>query len=171
MAMTVETGTWQLDSARSTVGFRQKAMWGLVPVKGTFTSVKGGGEVAADGSASGSLTLDATSLDTKNPKRDKHLRSADFFDTDQHSEITFVLRSATHRDDSTVEVAGQLTVRGVSRPQTFTAHLTEVSADAVTLTAEFTVDRDQFGMGWNKMGMISGSTTVTASLQFVRATS
>ncbi|MFE7791462.1 YceI family protein [Streptomyces sp. NPDC057460] len=171
MSMAVETGTWQLDPARSTVGVRHRTMWGMVTVKGTFTGLTGGGEVGPDGSASGSITLDATSLDTKNAKRDTHLRSADFFDADRHPELTFAVSSATPGDDRTVQVAGQLTARGISRPQSFTAHLTEASADAVTLTAEFTVDREQFSMGWNQLGMIRGRTTVTASLRFVRATS
>lgn len=63
---------------------------------------------------------------------------------------------------------GQLTARGISRPQSFTAHLGDASADAVTLTAEFSVDRDHFGLGWNQMGMIRGLTTVTATLRFTR---
>ncbi|MBA2947790.1 YceI family protein [Streptomyces himalayensis] len=171
MSVAVETGIWQLDPARSTVGIRHKTMWGMVTVKGTFTGLTGGGEVGPDGSASGSITLNAASLDTKNAKRDTHLRSADFFDADRHPEITFAVRSATPGDDKTVQVAGQLTVRGISRPQSFTAHLSEASVGAVTLTVESAVDREQFGMGWNQMGMMRGHTTVTASLRFVRATS
>ena len=168
MSVAVETGTWQLDPARSTVGVQHKTMWGLVTVKGTFTGLSGEGEVGADGSATGSITLDAASLDTKNAKRDAHLRAADFFDADRHPELTFVVRSATPGSDGTVQVAGQLSVRGISRPQSFTARLAEVSADAVTLTAEFTVDREQFGMGWNQLGMMRGLTTVTATLRFTR---
>lgn len=171
MSVTVETGTWQLDPARSTVAVQQKTMWGLVTVKGTFTGLTGEGEVAADGSATGSITLDATSLDTNNAKRDTHLRSADFFDADRHPELTFVVRGATHGSDGAVQVSGQLSVRGVSRPQSFTAHLAEASADAVTLTTEFTVDREQFGIGGNQLGMMRGRTAVTASLRFARTTS
>jgi polyisoprenoid-binding protein YceI len=68
-----------------------------------------------------------------------------------------------------VEINGQLTVRGISRPQPVTGRVTGASADGVTLTAEFTVDRDQFDMGWNQMGMIRGLTTVTSTLVFTRA--
>ncbi|MEW2401458.1 YceI family protein [Streptomyces sp. NPDC046862] len=171
MSVAVETGTWQLDPARSTVGLQHKTMWGLVTVKGTFTGVTGEGEVGPDGSATGSITLTAASLDTKHTKRDTHLRSADFFDADRHPELTFVVRSATPGADGAVQIAGQLTVRGISRPQSFTARLAEASADAVTLTAEFTVDREHFGMGWNQMGMMRGRTSVTASLRFARAAS
>jgi polyisoprenoid-binding protein YceI len=168
MTVTVETGTWQLDRTASTVALRHKTMWGLVTVKGTFSGFAGHGEVRPDGSAVGTLTLEAASLDTKNAKRDIHLRSADFFDVDNHPDITLVVRSAELRADKTVHVVGQLTARGISRPLSFTANLAEADAEALTLNAEFTVDRDQFGMGWNQMGMIRGVTTVTTTLRFSR---
>ncbi|MFH9083740.1 YceI family protein [Streptomyces sp. NPDC017673] len=169
MTVAVETGLWQLDPTASTVGLRHKTLWGLVTVKGTFTGVGGTGEVRPDGSATGTVTLDAASLDTKSTKRDVHLRSADFFDTDRHPEITFAVRGADRLEGDTVRITGQLTVRGVSRPLSLTARLTGVSADALTLETEFGVDRGQFGMGWNQLGMIRGLTTVTAALRFTRA--
>ncbi|MEV5873264.1 YceI family protein [Streptomyces sp. NPDC052101] len=166
MTVAVQTGTWQLDPAASTVGLRHRTMWGLVTVKGTFTTVSGTGEVRPDGSAAGTVTLDAASLDTKSAKRDTHLRSADFFDAANHPEITFAVRAADRLDGDGVRVTGQLTVRGISRPVTLTARLTDASAEALTLDAEFTVDREQFGMGWNQLGMMRGLTTVTAGLRF-----
>ncbi|WP_328770198.1 YceI family protein [Streptomyces sp. NBC_00286] len=170
MSVAVETGLWQLDPARSTVAVRQKTMWGMVTVNGTFAGVTGDGEVRPDGSASGTVTIDAASLDTKHTKRDKHLRSADFFDVDRHPAITFAVRSCAPRTDDTAEVSGQLTVRGISRPVSFTARVTDSSADAVTLAAELTVDRAEFGMTWNQLGMMRGLTTVTTTLRFARAT-
>ncbi|NUQ99270.1 MAG: YceI family protein [Streptomyces sp.] len=171
MTVAVETGVWQLDAAASTVALRHKTMWGLVTVKGTFGAVGGQGEVQPDGSATGTLTLGAASLDTKNKKRDEHLRSADFFDTANHPEITFAVRSAKAGAGDTVEVSGQLTVRGISRPQTLTARLSGADAEALTLDTEFTVDRGEFGLGWNQLGMIRGLTTVAATLRFVRTAS
>ncbi|MGI5458705.1 YceI family protein [Streptomyces sp. CA-249302] len=168
MTVAVETGVWQLDAAASTVALRHKTMWGLVTVKGTFGVVSGHGEVSADGSATGTLSLDAASLDTKNAKRDEHLRGGDFFDAANHPEITFAVRSAALSGD-TVQVNGQLTVHGISRPQSLTASLTGADADALTLDTEFTVDRAEFGLGWNQMGMIRGLTTVAATLRFVRS--
>ncbi|MEU6665283.1 YceI family protein [Streptomyces sp. NPDC046727] len=169
MTVAVETGLWQLDPTASTVGLRHKTFWGLVTVKGTFAGLGGSGEVRPDGSAAGTVTLDAATLDTKSAKRDAHLRSADFFHADQHPEITFAVRGADRLDGDQVRVTGELTVRGVSRPQSLTARLTGVSADALTLEAEFDVDRDQYGMGWNQLGMMRGLTTVTATLRFTRA--
>ncbi|MFI7502423.1 YceI family protein [Streptomyces sp. NPDC049687] len=170
MTVAVETGLWQLDTVASTVALKHKTMWGLVTVKGAIAAVSGGGEVGPEGSATGTLTLDAASLDTKNAKRDEHLRGADFFDVANHPEITYAVRSAELGDGGTVQVSGQLTVRGISRPHSLTAKLTGASADAVTLDTEFTVDRGEFGLGWNQLGMIRGLTTVNATLRFTRAT-
>ncbi|MFI2432647.1 YceI family protein [Streptomyces sp. NPDC018693] len=171
MTVAVETGLWQLDPSASTVALRHKTFWGLVTVKGGFAAVGGKGEVSADGSATGTLTLDVASLDTGNAKRDTHLRSADFFDAENHPEITYALRAAELGDDGTVRLSGQLTVRGVSRPHSMTARLREATADTCVLDAEFTVDREQFGMGWNQLGMMRGLTTVTTALRFTRAQS
>ncbi|MFF6805961.1 YceI family protein [Streptomyces sp. NPDC012616] len=168
MTVAVETGLWQLDAGASTVALQHRTMWGLVTVKGVFTTVDGGGEVAADGTVTGTLTLRAASLDTKNAKRDAHLRGADFFDADNHPEITFAVRSAEPGAGGSVEVSGQLTVRGISRPQSLTARVSGADSDAVTLDTEFTVDRGEFGLGWNQLGMIRGTAAVTATLRFTR---
>ncbi|MCQ9185398.1 YceI family protein [Streptomyces sp. IBSBF 2953] len=168
MTVAVQTGLWNLDAGASTVALKHKTMWNLVTVKGAFTAVSGGGEVGPDGSVTGVLTLDVASLDTKNAKRDAHLRGADFFDADNHPEITFVVRTAELGADATAKISGQLTVRGISRPQSFIARIAGADADAITLEAEFTVDRGEFGLGWNQMGMIRGLTAVTATLRFTR---
>ncbi|PTH89449.1 hypothetical protein C9J60_00070 [Streptomyces sp. A244] len=169
MTVAVETGQWQLDATASTVGIRHRTMWGLVTVKGTFGAVGGTGEVRPDGSAVGTLTFDVASLDTGHAKRDTHLRSEHFFDAGNHPEITFAARSAELRDGDRVHVIGQLTVRGISRPLSLDARVTGWDAGGLTLDTEFTVDREQFGMGWNQLGMIRGRATVAATLRFTRA--
>ncbi|AGS72345.1 YceI family protein [Streptomyces collinus] len=169
MTVAVETGIWRIDPAASAVSLRHKTFWGLVTVKGAFAAVTGQGEVRPDGSATGTVTLDVASLDTGNAKRDAHLRSADLLGADDHPEITFAVRSAERLDGDDVRVTGQLTVRGVSRPLTLTARLTSVTAEALALETEFTVDRDRFGVTWNQLGMMRGLTTVTAALRFARA--
>src|SRR6266699_4283863 len=80
-------GSWTLDASRSTIGLRSKSMWGLAPVKGVFRQVSGTGAVSPAGEVSGTITVAAASVDTKNKRRDKHLRSADFFDSDTHPQI------------------------------------------------------------------------------------
>ncbi|MEU0004549.1 YceI family protein [Streptomyces sp. NPDC006314] len=169
MTVAVETGLWQLDPTASAVNLRQKAFWGMSSVKGTFTAVRGEGEVGPDGSATGTLVLDAASLDTKNAKRDTHLRTAEFFDADNHPQITFVVTGADRLDGDIVRVTGRLTVRGVTKPLSFTGRLAEVRTDALVLEAEFTVDRTQFGITWNQLGMVAKVATVTTRLRFTRA--
>ncbi len=162
---TVEPGLWQLDPARSTVAIKHKTMWGLSTVNGTFAKVSGQGEVSAEGTGTGTLTIDAASIDTKNAKRDNHLRSGDFFDVERHPQITFVVRSATLNADGTVQVAGDLTVRGVTRALSFPASVASAPGE-VTLSAETAVDRAEFSLAWNQLGMIRGSATVAVSLRF-----
>ncbi|MEU3794191.1 YceI family protein [Streptomyces fructofermentans] len=168
MTAAVETGPWQLDPARSTVAFAHRTMWGLVTVKGTFGAVAGEGEVLPDGTARGSVTLEAASLDTGNAKRDQHLRGADFFDAERHPTLVLAVDEAVVGQDGTAAVTGRLTVRGESSPQSVTASIAGAGTDEVVLTAEFTVDRARFGMGWNQLGMIRGLATVTSTLAFVR---
>ncbi|WP_405627033.1 YceI family protein [Streptomyces sp. NBC_00016] len=168
MTVAVEAGLWQLDTGASTVALKHKAMWGLAAAKGVFAIVSGGGEVAADGAVTGTLVLDAASIDTKNAKRDAHLRSADFFDVEKYPEITFAVRAAELGADGAVKVSGRLTVHGISRPQNFTARLSQADADAVTLDATFTVDRNEFGITLNQLGMMGGLTTITTTLRFTR---
>ncbi|MEV7994587.1 YceI family protein [Streptomyces sp. NPDC086077] len=169
MTVTVETGLWQLDTTASTVALRHRTLWGLATVKGALAAVGGRGEVGADGSATGTVTLDATSLDTRNGKRDEHLKSADFLDAGKHPEITFVVGEARLRGEGAAHVTGELTVRGVSRPLTLTARVVGADAGTVTLDVAFTVDRHEFGVTGNQMGMIRGLTMIEASLRFTRA--
>ena len=92
-------GAWVVDPAGSTAAFESKTFWGLVTVRGTFGGVTGSGAVADDGTFSGELVIDTTKLDTKNKKRDVHLRSADFFDAEKHP--TMVVRIASAKRDET----------------------------------------------------------------------
>ncbi|MFC1404638.1 MULTISPECIES: YceI family protein [Streptacidiphilus] len=162
------TGRYLLDRTRSEVRIQHKTMWGLVTVKGGFSEFSGEGEIPADGSpARGTLTVDAASLDTSHAKRDAHLRSDDFFATDQHPTLSFTADRAEAKADGAVQVSGSLTVRGRTQPLEFTARPSAVGADSVTLTAELTVDRDAHGLGWNKLGMLKGLTGVTVNATFV----
>jgi polyisoprenoid-binding protein YceI len=159
---------WGLDLPRTTVSITHKAMWGLSTVRGTFTAVRGEGEVLQDGTGAGTLIIDASSVDTANAKRDTHLRSADFFDVEHHRDITFVARRVQPEGDGTAEVTGELTVAGTTRPLAFRARITESSERAVSLAAEVRVDRAEFGMTWNNLGMVIGKTTVNVKACFIR---
>lgn len=166
----IAAGTYSLDTDRSAIGISHKTMWGMATVTGTFTPKAGKAEVHDDGSATGTITVDAASVNTANAKRDTHLRSDDFFDVENYPTITFAVHNATlGSDGKTVTVDGQLTVHGISRPQALTATVAEATAEAVTLSANFAVDRTDFGLSWNQMGMLRGPATMTATLRFTRS--
>jgi polyisoprenoid-binding protein YceI len=160
--------TWSLDAAHSSAAFRHKTIWGLVTVRGTFSDLAGSAEILPDGSARGRLDIGAASLNTKNAKRDKHLKSADFFNAEAHPRIVVDVRRAT-RAGRTVTASGELTAGGITRPLDFTATVLEAIPDAVTLRAEVEVDRATFSMTWNQMGMLRGLATVSVVARFIRS--
>jgi len=85
-------GVWRLDPTRSNVEFRVGHFWGLVKVSGRFDGYHGTLDLSADPAVE--LTIDASSVQTGNDKRDRHLRSADFFDVEEHPYVRFVSDSA-----------------------------------------------------------------------------
>jgi len=159
-------GTWTLDPAASRIEFHTTSMWGMAKVHGAFGVISGSGTVAPDGTVTGRITVDAASVDSKIKKRDDHLRSADFFHVAEHPEITFDVEGITPGAVDTVEVRGTLTARGHGEPLTFTAKLSDASADAVTLAGELTVDRSRFGMTWSPVKVATMRTRVVVSLRF-----
>jgi polyisoprenoid-binding protein YceI len=159
-------GNWTLDPSRSQILLRSKSMWGLAPVKGAFGQVSGTGTVSPAGEVSGTITVAAGSVDTKNKKRDEHLRSGDFFDVANHPSITFTVDGIKPAGDG-VEVSGSLTVRGRTRPVSFDAHAAADGTE-VRLDGEVKVNRADFGLTWNQMGMASMDNTITVHAVFTR---
>lgn len=168
MTAAPEAGRYQLDPARSSVAISHKGMWGLATVKGTFAAVTGEGEVDPDGTATGVIRIEASSIDTGNSRRDTHLRSAAFFDVEQFPIIEFDVLSAAQDASGGASVQGNLTIRGVSHPQSATVQVASAEADDLTLTTQFSVDRSTFGVNWNQLGTVRGLATVTATLRFTR---
>ena len=159
------TGSWTLDASRSAIGLRGKSMWGLAPVKGTFREVAGSGTVTPDGQVSGTVTVTSASVDTKLSKRDTHLRSADFFDSDAHPHITFRVDRISPSSRG-VTVVGALTVRDRTQPVTFDATISALDANEVRLDAEVRVNRAEFGLTWNQLGMVSMQNAITVHAVF-----
>jgi polyisoprenoid-binding protein YceI len=158
-------GDWTLDGTKSTIELRSKSIWGLVPVKGAFGQVAGHGTVSPEGEVSGTITVGAGSIETKNAARDKHLRSADFFQADTFPHITFSVDRLQPSGEG-VTVTGELTVRGRTRPVTFPGRVSVVGSGDVRLDAEVTVDRADFGLTWNRWGMVSMKNTITVHAVF-----
>jgi polyisoprenoid-binding protein YceI len=114
-AIPVPTGTWVVDPAHSTVEFQVRHM-GIATVKGQFTEFAGVLEIDGDyASATARGSIRVASLDTHEPRRDAHLRSADFFDVERFEQITFESTSVRPIDEETFHIAGNLTLHGVTR--------------------------------------------------------
>ena len=160
------TGEWVLDPRNSTVRLKSKSM-GLIPVNGVFSEVSGSGTVSPDGTATGTLQVAAASIDTRNAKRDTHLRSADFFDSDNHPDITFTADDIQPSARG-VAVTGALTIRDRTRPLSFDATPTVPGDGEVWLDAEVRVDRTDFGITWNQLGMVAKTSTLTIHAVFTR---
>jgi polyisoprenoid-binding protein YceI len=160
------TGEWVLDSRNSSVRLKTKSM-GLIPVTGVFREVSGSGTVSPDGTATGTLSVAAASIDTRNAKRDTHLRSADFFDSDNHPDITFTADDIQPSGQG-VTVTGALTIRGHTRPLSFDATTSVPGDGEVWLDAAVRVNRADFDITWNMLGMVSQTSTLTIHAVFTR---
>lgn len=145
------SGTWTLDPEKTTIDFRTKAMW-ILPVKGTAQAVSGEAQITVDGDTKGSLIIDAGSFDTKNKKRDDHLRSADFFEVIKYPTISFVTNCVRPIGSGRLEIKGELTARGRTQPLTLNAEISDTGDNSATVATEFEIDRSLFGMSWAKMG-------------------
>jgi polyisoprenoid-binding protein YceI len=160
------TGSWTLDPARSEVQLHTRHTWGLRPLHGVFREVAGSGTVTAAGDASGVITVAAKSVDTKNSQRDKHLRSAAFFEVDAHPDFTFTADSVKPAGDG-VRVTGSLTIRGRTRPASFDATVSTADGE-VTLDGEIQVSRTDYGMTWNFIGIAATDNTIAVHAVFTR---
>jgi polyisoprenoid-binding protein YceI len=160
-------GNWTLDPARSTATFASTSMWGLAKVKGVFPDLEGAGTVTPAGEATGHLAITTGTLTTKHGKRDTHLRSDDFFNSEKYPAITFSLGKIAPAGDG-VEVSGSITVRDTSRPISFPATVALAGGDVV-LDATVQVDRSDFGLTWNQLGMASMKNAITIHAVFTKS--
>jgi polyisoprenoid-binding protein YceI len=128
IATLVPTGTWKVDPVHSTVGFAVKHM-GVSTVRGLLTEFDGTVEVAEDGTAQAYGTVETASVDTREPQRDEHLRSPDFFDAASYPQLTFRSTSIQPDGDDTFKIVGQLTIHGVTREIELDAEVTGSDVD------------------------------------------
>lgn len=161
-------GRWVLDPAASTAEFRVRHFWGLITVRGWFDRMTGEGSVDAAGAISGQIIMDASSLNTKNSQRDKHLRSADFFDVANHPSVVLTVTQAAADAGGQLACTGTLEAAGHSEPVSFTAQADQAGENAVTLRADLVVDRFAFGMTWRPLGIAAKEAAGTVVAGFVR---
>ena len=148
------TGDYTIDPAHTRLGFvARHAM--VTKVRGQFKSFSGTAHVdAANPAASSvSLTIDATSVDTGNADRDGHLRSVDFFGTDDTPELTFTSTEVS-RDGGTWSVTGDLTIKGTTKPVTIEFDEVGSAQDPfgnvrIGFEGSTQVNRKDWGLTWN----------------------
>jgi polyisoprenoid-binding protein YceI len=133
-------------------------------VKGTFSKYEGHLDLSGDPAIK--LTIDAASLDTKNKKRDTHLRSADFFDVEHHPEVIFEASDA-HLDGDQLRVNGKLAAGGSEIPLRLIASVVR-NGEGYGLDTTVTVDHRQLGMTFNQAGMIRDDSTLVVRGRLIK---
>jgi polyisoprenoid-binding protein YceI len=149
-----ESTTWEIDPVHSSAQFSVKHMM-VATVRGEFGKLTG--TVRTDGkTAQVDATIDAASINTHEPKRDAHLKSADFFDVAKFPSLTFKSTKAEPAKNGGWRLSGELTMHGVTKPVTFDVSsltpeqkgLDGTMKAGATATAK--VNRKDFGLSWNR---------------------
>jgi polyisoprenoid-binding protein YceI len=146
-------GRWQIDPGHTEVAFIGRHFM-LTKVRGRFTGVTGAIVVAEEpGESTAEVTIDMASLESGSQARDDHLRSPDFFDVARHPTASFSGHAVGWQRTRGL-LAGELTIRGVTRPVTLqTEYLGHVAdpwgGHRAIFTAEGTLNREDWGLTWN----------------------
>jgi polyisoprenoid-binding protein YceI len=156
-------GTWDIDATHSTVGFSVRHMM-VSKVRGYFREFSGEIVTAEDPSQSSvTATIDLGSIDTRQEQRDAHIRSADFFDVENHPQMTF-RSTAVRTDGADWTVEGDLTIKGITKPVALALELNGFGPDAyggyrAGFSAKTEINRNDFGVDI-KMPMDGGGVVV-----------
>lgn len=153
--LTELTGTWTIDASHTRIGFvARHAM--VTRVRGAFNEFEGSAIIDAEDFAksTGTLTIKAASIDTRNEQRDGHLRSNDFLAMDEYPEITFVSTGVTPTGGTSLELTGDLTIKGTTNPVTVPFEFEGTATDPFgNLRAGFegsvVINRKDYGVTWN----------------------
>lgn len=173
--------TWKIDPVHSSAEFKVKHMM-ITNVKGQF-SVLDGSLTLNEASIENShveATLDAASVTTRDTQRDAHLKSPDFFDVEKFPTLSFSSTRIGLNADNEVEMAGNLTIHGVTRQVVFAVEgPTPPGKDPwgntrIGVSATTKVNRKDFGLTWNATletgGILVGDdVTISLDVQFIKA--
>jgi polyisoprenoid-binding protein YceI len=147
-------GTYAIDPSHSNVGFSVRHL-GLSKVRGRFTTFTRTVEIADEPTQSSvSVEIESGSIDTRDAKRDEHLRGADFFDAERYPNLTYRSTGVTQRGNDW-QVDGELTINGVTRQVPLTVSFEGSGADPwggqrIAFSASTEIDREAFGLTWNQ---------------------
>ena len=155
-APATSTTTWQIDSSHSEVGFSVKHLM-ISTVRGRFSGVQG--TITIDEQdvtrSSVDVEIDASTIDTREEKRDAHLRSPDFFDVEKHPTIRFRSRRIEPLGGKRLRITGDLTIRDVTREVVLEGvdegrGRDPWGGERAAFSATGTIDRREFGLTWNQ---------------------
>ena len=152
--MTIVTpGTWNLDPTHTEIGFSVRHL--MSKVRGKFETFEGSLVTAEDVTASKvTVEVDLGAIATGTADRDNHLRSSDFFDTENHPKMTFTTNGVTQKSDSEFVVNGDLTIKGVTKPLELAVEFLGEGSDPwggtrVGVEATGEISRKEFGIDFN----------------------
>jgi len=172
-------GTYTIDPSHSSVEFVGRHL-GLAKVRGRFTKFGGEIQIAeAPEKSSVEVDVDVASVESADAKRDEHLRSPDFFHVEEHPNMVFKSTGVTPVADGTWDVAGDLTIRGVTRPVVLRTEFeggenTPFGDQRVGFSATTEINREDWDLGWNVVlesgGLLVGKKIkIELSVEAIRA--
>ncbi len=168
--LSVPAGTWKVDPVHSSVEFQVKHL-GIATVKGQFKEFEGTLEVGPAGAVAYG-TVKTASVDTREPQRDDHLRSADFFEVDKYPEIGFRSTAIRSTGGDEFEIDADLSIHGVTRAVTLKATLEGYEPEdhqgktRVGISASTQINRSDFEMRFNA-ALGSGNMVVSDKVKIV----
>jgi polyisoprenoid-binding protein YceI len=165
----VPAGTWKVDPVHSSVEFHVKHL-GIATVKGQFKEFEGKLEIGPEGAVAYG-TVQTASVDTREPARDEHLRSADFFEVDTYPEIAFRSSAIRPTGEDEFEIEADLTIHGVTRSVTLQATVEGTEQDMqgndrVGISASAQINRSDFEMRFNA-ALGSGNVVVSDKVKIL----
>lgn len=180
-ATPTKTTTWTIDPAHSVAEFKVKHMM-ISNVKGEFSGISGKLTLDTEDLTHSSIeaAIDAATVNTREPQRDTHLKSADFFDVAQYPTLSFRSTKVVRMGEDTLAVSGELTMHGITRNVTFAVEGPSAPGkdpwgnQRIGLSATAKVSRKDFGLTWNAAletgGVLVGDeVTITLDVQFIQA--
>ncbi len=174
--------TWNIDTSHSGVHFSVRHMV-IAKVRGSFDRFRGTLELDEGNSEASKVTvrIEAASIDTREEKRDAHLRSADFFDVEKYPELAFVSTNVEALGGDRYRVTGDLTIHGVTREVVLDAESLGAGKDPwgndrIAFQAQTSIRRRDFGLTWNQAletgGVLVGDEVeISLDVQAVKAAS
>lgn len=153
--------SWSVDGTHSSIGFKVRHL-GIATVSGHFNAYEAtfGLDPADLATLSAQATIDVASIDTDNERRDNHLRSDDFFDAENHPELTFVTKSVRALGDKRFELTGDLTMRGTTKEVVLEGEISDVieqrGSKRVAIEAEGRINRFDYGLRWDSLTEAGG---------------